>query len=214
MSLMPSLKSSCRLLAPLCAIVFAACIEPGITVTQSVEGVTVDEANYIGQVLTVQAVSSGLTVVPAVDGVSITAGVSEQVTFVTNCPVSGSVESTVAFAGQFDGRTGVADLEFNVVQAHSDCLIQGVVEGTSITLNGAPTSSGGFILSVATGGSYEVNGTIQGQFGWVSGARAGACPYQMNFAGTGTGLDELAVFNLQGAVCGIPIVRSVTFQPA
>lgn len=198
----------------LLATVLTGCIEPGVTITQPVEGVTVDEANYLGQVLTVQAVSAGLTLVPATDGVSITAGVSEQLTFESNCPVSGTVESTVAFAGQFDGRTGVADLEFNVVQTHSECLIQGVVEGTSITMNGAPTSSGGFILSVQAGGSYEVNGTIQGAFSWVSGARAGACPYQMNFAGTGTGLDELAAFNLQGAVCGIPIVRSVTFQPA
>lgn len=210
---MPHSRSSVSaLLALLAPTVLASCIETGVT--QTVEGVTVEEAIYLGQTLTMQAVGAGLTAVPEADGETPTAGISEQVSFSTPCSVSGTVESSVGFAGQFDGRTGAGDFEFSLIQSHIDCLIQGYFDGTSITINGAPSSSATFVLSMQAGGSYEVNGDIQGQFSWLSGARVSSCPFQIFYGGTGAGLDQLAVFNLQGAVCGIPVVRSVTFQPA
>lgn len=200
-----------RLREPLLCITLlalSACIEPGIT--QTVEGVSLDEVRRLSEVVGVQAVSSALATVPRADGESITVGVSEEFSVTRACELSGTLESTIAYAGQFDGRTGAADLEVQVNQAHKACQVIGPVQGQPISLQGEPTGNASFVLSVADTGAFEVSGTMQGQLNWTSGERSTTCPFRIDFAGTSTGLSEDGNLNLQGSICGLPIALSAS----
>jgi hypothetical protein len=200
-----------RLREPLLCITFlalSACIEPGIT--QTVEGVSLEDVRRVSEVVSVQAVSSALATVPRADGESITVGVSEQFSVTRACEVSGTLESTIAYAGQFDGRTGAADLELQVNQAHNACQVTGPAQASTISIDGNPTGSASFVLSVADAGAFEVTGTMQGQLNWTSGERTTTCPFRIDFAGSGTGLDDVGNLNVQGSVCGLPLALAAS----
>lgn len=189
-------------------LALSACIEPGIT--QTVEGVSLDEVRRLSEVVSVQAVGSALARVPRADGESITVGVSEQFSVTRACEVSGTLESTIAYAGQFDGRTGAADLEMQVNQAHKACQVIGPVQGSTISIEGDPTGNASFVLSVADSGAFEVTGTMQGQLNWTSSERSTTCPFRIDFAGSGTGLDQVGNLNVQGSVCGLPLALAAS----
>jgi len=189
-------------------LALAACIEPGIT--QTVEGVSLDEVRRLSEVVSVQAVTSALATVPRADGESITVGVSEQFSVTRACEVSGTLESMIAYAGQFDGRTGATDLEVQVNQAHKACQVFGPAQGNPISIQGEPTGEASFVLSVADGGAFEVTGTMQGQLNWTSGERTTTCPFRIDFSGSGTALSEVGNLNVQGSVCGLPLALAAS----
>lgn len=200
--------SSAKGLFCLGLMAISACIEPGIT--QTVEGVSLEQVRRLSEVVAVQAVATSLATVPRADGESITVGVSEQFSRTTACEVSGTVESSIAYAGQFDGRTGSADLEVQVDQAHRACSVVGPDAGSTITIDGDPTGNGSFVLAVSDTGPFEVTGTMQGQLTWTSGERGTTCPFRLDFAGSGDGLDQAGNLNIQGALCGLPIALSAS----
>lgn len=182
--------------------------------TESVTGLTVDEAIYVGQILLRQSVAAGLLVAPQPDSASATTAVADEATFTVDCPASGTVESTVAYEGELDGESGAIDLQVAVSQKHDQCRVEGFFAGTSITLSGDPSTQSQSLVSVVAGGAYETAGSLIAQVDWLSGDREGTCVLELNFSGTGAGFDQIGVFNLQGIACGIPVSRAVTFQPA
>jgi hypothetical protein len=182
--------------------------------TETVTGLTVDEAIYVGQTLLRQSIAAGLIVVPQPESASTTASVADEVTFTADCPASGTVQSTVAYEGQLDQDSEAIDLQVAVRQSHDQCRIEGFFAGTSITLSGDPSAQSEGLLSVVAGGAYETSGTLLAQVQWLSGAREGTCVIELNYTGSGAGFDQIGVFNLQGIACGIPVARAVTFQPA
>jgi hypothetical protein len=131
-------------------------------------------------------------------------------TLSSSCLAGGSVQMEAAVTGEGNPAVQTGQVHYTMVQTHSDCVVE--VPGTGgvqFVLNSAPYLSVEAHATNDGAGDAQLYGTLSGSIAWEAASKAGVCPVELAFSGSGASIDEIAEVSLSGSVCELTIDASI-----
>ena len=136
--------------------------------------------------------------------------ISFDITLTAGCTAGGSVLMEARVTGEGNPAVQTGQVHYTMVQTHSDCVVE--VPGTGgaqLVLNSAPYLSVEAHATNDGAGDAQLYGTLSGSIAWEAAAKAGICPVELVFSGSGASIDEIAEVSLSGSVCELTIDTSI-----
>lgn len=129
----------------------------------------------------------------------------EGVSTVVACDEGGEVGVSARLSGFVDEEIGAADLVLTLVLTPDLC--QESSEDSHFTLFGDPNIT--MVLEILTEGDgvVDLEGTLTGGFGALTGGRVAECALDLAFSGSESA--DGVTLDVQGEVCGRPVSRTV-----
>jgi hypothetical protein len=125
---------------------------------------------------------------------------------VVDCELGGDVKVDATLTGEYDDETGAGDVILTVVKTHELCRRS--LDDFEVTFIGDPNITTVLELFSEGDGVVDIEGTIQGGFGALTGGRVAECGLDLTFSGVETADGQVSL-TLTGEVCGRSISTPV-----
>jgi hypothetical protein len=128
--------------------------------------------------------------------------IDETVQTTVPCGETGVMEVTARLQADADDETGIGSVVFTLVLEPELC--QESTDGSDFTLFGDPNITTVIAASSEGDGVLDIEGSMTGGIGVLTGGRVADCPLDVAFAGTESEADGM-VLDVEGQVCGRPV---------